>query len=68
MLNEWIFTNNNIKRISAKLNKTDKSNFNFDASTINFSEYVEHWAVGSRRFMMKLDDSTIPEAKRALKR
>jgi hypothetical protein len=27
-------------------------------------QYVEHWVIGSRRFIMKLDDASIPEAKR----
>jgi len=31
---------------------------------LDFDKYVEHWVIGSRRFIMKLDDSSIPEAKR----
>lgn len=33
---------------------------------LDFNKYAENWVIGSRRFIMKLDDSSIPEAKRKL--
>jgi hypothetical protein len=41
-----------------------REKFNFDIAKFDVDKYVEHWVLGSRRYVMKLDDSTIPEAKR----
>ncbi|CRK98211.1 CLUMA_CG011574, isoform A [Clunio marinus] len=41
-----------------------RSKFNFDLSTLDYHRYIKNWVIGARRFMLKLDDNTIPEAKR----
>lgn len=41
--------------------------FNFDTTKIDYRDYIRNWVIGSRRFMLKLDDDTLPEAKRKLK-
>lgn len=41
-----------------------REKFYFDVSTLDINQYIDNWLIGSRRFIMKLDDSSIPEAKR----
>lgn len=41
-----------------------RSIFNFDIATLDYQQYIKNWIVGSRRFMLKLDDNSLPEAKR----
>jgi hypothetical protein len=38
--------------------------FNFDVKTLDYQQYIKNWVIGSRRFMLKLDDKSIPDAKR----
>ena len=40
--------------------------FNFDTTKMDYRDYIRNWVIGSRRFMLKLDDETLPEAKRKL--
>lgn len=40
--------------------------FNFDTTKMDYRDYIRNWVIGSRRFMLKLDDDTLPEAKRKL--
>lgn len=41
-----------------------RQKFNFDIATLDYNQYIENWIAGSRKFILKQDDSTIPEAKR----
>nr|CAD7460067.1 unnamed protein product [Timema tahoe] len=67
-MNEWTFKNTNLRDLLTQLPPKDRDTFNFDASNINVEEYVKNWVVGSRRFILRLDDSSIPEAKKKLRR
>lgn len=40
--------------------------FNFDTTKMDYRDYLRNWVIGSRRFMLKLEDDTLPEAKRKL--
>ncbi|XP_070499596.1 fatty acyl-CoA reductase 1-like [Chironomus tepperi] len=62
--NSWNWDAKNCQLLVQRLNVEEREKFNFDVSKLDFDKYVEHWVIGSRRFVMKLDDSTIPEAKR----
>lgn len=33
-------------------------------ATLDYQKYVDNWVIGSRRFLLKLNDNSIPEAKR----
>lgn len=41
-----------------------RSVFNFNALTLDYQQYIMNWVIGSRRFLLKLNDNTIAEAKR----
>nr|CAD7203105.1 unnamed protein product [Timema douglasi] len=67
-MNEWTFKNTNLRYLLTQLTPKDRDTFNFDAANIDVEEYVKNWVVGSRRFILRLDDSSIPEAKKKLRR
>lgn len=41
-----------------------RSVFNFDVETLDYQKYIQNWVLGSRRFMLKLEDKSIPQAKK----
>jgi hypothetical protein len=41
-----------------------RQKFNFDIATLDYDQYIENWIIGSRKFILKQDDSTLPEAKK----
>lgn len=43
---------------------TCRSVFNFDVATLDYQQYIDNWVIGSRRYLLKLNDNSIPEAKR----
>lgn len=67
ILNEWSFTNQNLKDLQHRLNKYDQQQFNFDAKRINISDYIKLWILGYRRFILNLDDASIAKAKLKLR-
>lgn len=44
-------------------NQFFRSVFNFDVTTLDYQQYMSNWVIGARQFLLKLDDSSIPEAK-----
>lgn len=33
-------------------------------NTLEYQQYIKNWVIGSRRYLLKLDDVTIPKAKK----
>jgi hypothetical protein len=58
------------KKHSSKLNGFNlvfnifRGKFNFDVQVLDFTQYIKNWVIGSRRYLLKLEDNTIPKAKR----
>lgn len=65
---EWTWENDNVIALQSRLNEVDRNLFNFDMKKVNWQDYVEHYVKGTRKFVLKEDDSTIPAAKRHLKK
>jgi len=68
LLNSWRFVCVNTIRLSDQLSAIDRSTFYFDVREINWPEYITNYVLGTRRFILKDDYSTLPIAKRNLKR
>lgn len=64
---QWYWDNTNYKSLLANLSPADKETFEFDSKKIDYLYYMKDWLAGSRRFILKLDDSTLPAAKRKLR-
>lgn len=65
---EWKFHSNNSRILMEKMSPEDRENFNFDISSLDWEEYLKNYVVGTRRYLFKEDDSTIPEARKCLKK
>lgn len=64
---QWYWENNNYKSLYDNLSPSDKFTFDFDATKIDYLDYVKDWLSGSRKFILKLDDSTLPAARQKLR-
>lgn len=58
------FSSDNVRSLyHDKLSQRDKELFNFDLSSIDWSEYMRIYYLGTRKYLMKDDPSTIPAAR-----
>ncbi|XP_026474314.1 putative fatty acyl-CoA reductase CG5065 [Ctenocephalides felis] len=65
---EWRFPNDNAQRLWRSLSEQDRAQFPFDVTGLDWTKYLECYALGTRRYIMKEDDSTLPKARVHLQR
>ncbi|CAG2109377.1 unnamed protein product [Medioppia subpectinata] len=65
---EWRFTNNNILMLIDHLKGVDKQTFHFDIRTIHWPTYWGDYVLGTRKYILKEDNSTLPEARNNLRK
>lgn len=63
---QWSFPCDNFNQLSDSLTEEDKLKFNIDISTINWRNYTHRLYLGIRKYLLKEEDSTIPEAKKRM--
>ncbi|XP_017781377.1 PREDICTED: putative fatty acyl-CoA reductase CG5065 [Nicrophorus vespilloides] len=63
---EWVFDDTNVRQLGLSLSEADRREFNFDASQIDWDEFIKHYVLGIRRFIFKEDAATIPKARRSI--
>jgi fatty acyl-CoA reductase len=61
---QWIFLSKNSDGIWSKMSTKDRQIFYFNVRDINWRAYFETYILGTRRFILKDDISTLPEAKK----
>lgn len=66
--NQWNFRNDNIFMLLNRLSHEDKKTFPFDPRTINWSQYMENYCLGAKRFILKEEISELPKARLQLQR
>ncbi|XP_067131244.1 fatty acyl-CoA reductase 1-like [Centruroides vittatus] len=59
-IREWMFRTDNVKKLFNSMSTEDKQNFNFDISKLSWNKYLENYVLGTRRYVLKEDDATIP--------
>lgn len=67
MKTQWHWENYNFRRLYQTLSDTDRITFNFDATAMDYRMYVNDWIFGSRKYVLRQNESTIPAAKSKLK-
>lgn len=69
-LHEWNFDSNSLERVLKAANDTqiDAFEFNCDSSNIDWESYMEKFVLGIRTFVLKDDLSSLPAARRKLKK
>ncbi|KAB7508033.1 putative fatty acyl-CoA reductase [Armadillidium nasatum] len=63
---EWNFCNDNVQSLWQNLSEADQHTFNFSLSTIDWQTYLHQYCLGSKRYVMKEDLSTLPAARKRL--
>ncbi|KAK4878118.1 hypothetical protein RN001_010624 [Aquatica leii] len=63
-LRQWIFKNNNNKRLFGMLSEQDKKNFSFNVKEIDWNSYAGSYVKGARTFLLKDALDTLPQARK----
>lgn len=65
---QWRFISENFIQLHDQLSEKDKQTFYFDVRQIDWTSYMEDNVLGTRRFILNDDHSTLPAARKNLKR
>lgn len=65
---EWKFHCNNVLMLNEALTSEDQEKFYFDIRKLNWKYFWENHVLGCRKFILKEDPSTIPAARKNLRR
>jgi alcohol-forming fatty acyl-CoA reductase len=57
-----------LQELFTELEDKDQKTFNFDHKTIDWEKYLDNSVRGIRRFLLKEEESTMPEAQKKLKK
>lgn len=60
--NQWSFLNKNTIELSDQLHPKDAESFGYNASEFNTFEYLTNAMRGARKYLLKEDESTLPQA------
>lgn len=63
VMNEWIFSSENVSNLWDELSFTDKKLFNFNMKDLDWDECLLRNLLGLRLYLVKEDPSTIPQGK-----
>lgn len=56
-----------MKQLQHQLNPSDREEFYMDTTEISWDEYMLRYILGSRRYCLKDDPSTLPRARKVLR-
>lgn len=65
---EFRFRNDNVLQLYTKMSLQDRETFGFDINGINWREYIETYVLGTRKYILKEDLSTLPESRTNLRK
>lgn len=65
---QWRFISENFIHLNDQLSEEDKKVFYFDVRQINWDSYMESNVLGTRQFILNDDPSTLPTARKNLRR
>ncbi|RVE54948.1 hypothetical protein evm_000315 [Chilo suppressalis] len=61
---EWHFKNDNLRALRQKVSPEDNKTFFTDMKVINWNSYMRVYVKGVRKYILKEDPSTLPQARR----
>ncbi|XP_039738338.1 fatty acyl-CoA reductase 2 [Pteropus medius] len=64
----WEWTTYNTEMLMSQLSPEDQRVFNFDVRHLNWSQYMENYVLGIKKYLLKEDMAGIPEVKQHLRR
>lgn len=65
---DWVFKNENFRKLHEDMNAVDKEKFNCDLKQIVFQEYLQNYILGTRQYLLKESPESIPKARKLLTR
>lgn len=60
--NQWRLSDANVCALNNQLDRADKSLFEFDVATINWTEYITNYIIGSRIYTLRDEARNVPKA------
>ena len=64
---QWHFRNRNFLALKNRINKDENEIFYTDLSQLNPNAYLRDYILGTRKYIVKEDESTLPRARKLLK-
>ncbi|NWX85650.1 FACR1 reductase, partial [Nothoprocta ornata] len=64
----WDWSSDNMNMLMSHLNPEDKKLYNFDVRQLHWSEYIESYCLGAKKYLLNEDMSGIPAAKQHLRK
>jgi len=52
-INEWKWSNDNVKKLNHELSDADKEIFNFDLANLKWADFIDDYVKGTREFIFK---------------
>ncbi|XP_012144427.1 putative fatty acyl-CoA reductase CG5065 isoform X2 [Megachile rotundata] len=63
---EWVFRQDRMKALELELNPSDREEFFMDTTVINWDTYMLQYILGTRKYCLKDDPSTLPRARKVM--
>ncbi|NXK73567.1 FACR1 reductase, partial [Amazona guildingii] len=64
----WDWSSENMNMLMSHLNTEDKKLYNFDVRQLHWSEYIESYCLGAKKYLLNEDMAGIPAAKQHLRK
>ncbi|KAK2534889.1 hypothetical protein Q9233_004008 [Columba guinea] len=64
----WDWSSDNMNMLMSHLNTEDKKLYNFDVRQLHWSEYIESYCLGAKKYLLNEDMSGIPAARQHLRK
>uniref|UniRef100_H2Y506 Fatty acyl-CoA reductase n=1 Tax=Ciona savignyi TaxID=51511 RepID=H2Y506_CIOSA len=66
--NQWNWDNSSLVQLQRLMSENDRKMFNFDASVIDWEQYMDSYAKGTKKYLLKEDPMNYPAARRRIQR
>ncbi|NXG18819.1 FACR1 reductase, partial [Grallaria varia] len=64
----WNWSSDNMNMLMSQLNTEDRKLYNFDVRQLHWSEYIESYCIGAKKYLLNEDMAGIPAAKQHLRK
>ncbi|NXX51383.1 FACR1 reductase, partial [Tricholaema leucomelas] len=64
----WDWSSDNMNMLMSHLNTEDKKLYNFDVRQLHWSEYIESYCLGAKKYLLNEDMAGIPAARQHLRK
>uniref|UniRef100_F6VDW8 Fatty acyl-CoA reductase n=1 Tax=Ciona intestinalis TaxID=7719 RepID=F6VDW8_CIOIN len=68
LTSQWNWSNNSIQKLQREMNEQDRKQFNMDAAVVDWEQYMNNYAKGTKKFILKEDPMNYPAARRHVQR